>query len=148
MFGNGFFVLNAFQIIPSLTPISQFGHSGHKRSFTALFYMKSTVYSPTIYVYICAAFMPNIRAKSYVFSLCISNRFGKFQVVSEIQQFSENKFLRNHPDMPQNRQILRHIWRKMFLENCYISETTWNFPKRYEMQRVITLNMILPEYWA
>ena len=35
-----------------------------------------------------------------------------------------------------------------FSKNCYISETTWNFPKRFEMQRVKTSNMILPEYWA
>ena len=35
-----------------------------------------------------------------------------------------------------------------FSKNCYISETTWNLPKRFEMQRVKTSNMILHEYWA
>ena len=31
-----------------------------------------------------------------------------------------------------------------FSKNCYISETTWNFPKQFEMQRVKTSNMICP----
>ena len=69
-----FFVFNPFQITLSFTPISYFGHSGHKRSFTALFNTKSTVYSVTIYVYICAAFMPNIRAKSYLMFLLFASQ--------------------------------------------------------------------------
>ena len=28
-------------------------------------------------------------------------------------------------------------------ENCYISETTWNFPKRFELQRVKSLAFLL-----
>merc|ERR1711867_203513 len=87
-----FFVFNPFQITLSFTPISYFGHSGYKRSFTALFNMKSTVY---ICKYLCGLHAQYSGKIIFdVFTLCISNRFGKFQVVSE---------------------------------NCYISETTWNF---------------------
>ena len=46
----------------------------HKRSFTALFNTKNTVYSATIYVYICAAFMPNIWAKSYLMFLLFASQ--------------------------------------------------------------------------
>ena len=80
-----FFVFNPFQINISFIPISYVGHSGHKKSFTALFNTKSTVYSANIYVYICAAFMPNIRAKSYLIILL----FASQTVLKNSKQFQK-----------------------------------------------------------
>ena len=119
------FVFNAFQITPSLTSILQFGHSGHKTSFTALFSPK--IHHIFIHVW---AFMCDLQAQYSgknifeIFTLCISNCFVKVQVVSEIQQFFENIFLRNYPDMPQNNQKRSQISyfskRNIFEKSLYL----------------------------
>ena len=114
MFNKGYFVFSAFQITPTLTSISQFGHTGHKRSFTVLFKpilrQKIPYFQPHICIYVCGLqALHSSKSIFEVFTLYIPNRFGKFQVVSEIQQFSENIFPRNHPDMPQKNYKSRQI---------------------------------------
>ena len=138
MISSGQFVFNVFQVTPSLTPISQFEHTGHKRSFTVLFKafldQKVQQFQPHICTYVCGLQTYHSgRSIFEVFTLYIPNRFRKFQLVLEIQQFSETIFSRNHPVMPQKNHKSRIFTRETVSENCYISETNWNYLKRFGM---------------
>ena len=115
MFNSGQFVSNAFQITPSLISISQFGHTGHKRSFTVLFKpilrQKIQYFHPHICIYVCSLQAQHSDKRIFeVFTLYIPNRLGKFQVVSEIQQFSETMSLGKIRDLSGFVVLLRHIW--------------------------------------
>ena len=119
MISSGQFVFNVFQITPSLTPISQFGHTGHKISFTVLFKafldQKIQYFQPHIFIYVCGLQAQHSDIIIFeVFTHYIPNRLRKFQLVSEIQQFFENIFSRNHPVMPQKSHKSRIFQQRQF----------------------------------
>ena len=75
-----------------------------------------------------------------VFTLYISNRFGKFQVVPEKFYFlgeifsqKSSRYASKEPRKTQNQPNLV-VFQDRFLEKKEnFSGTTWNFPKRVEM---------------
>ena len=99
----------------------------------------------------CAAFRPSIFGKRIfeMFTLYIPNRFGKFQVVSEILQFSETmspqKSSRYASKEPQISYFSkRHSFGKLLYLLNYLefSKTVWNVKSKnlkYAFARMLDL---------